>query len=131
MPNMADIVIKKADNVTNVTYSAVTPSAGDRSPAVWRSNSSATLRGNRATLSLDARSNGTGTARRVHAAARFHVVRTIDGVEVIAHTVPMELTAVIPEGLTDAEVSEAVEQEINLLSSVLVRQSIAIGYAPV
>lgn len=38
MPQMADIVIKQADDTTDATYSIVSPSAGDSVPAIWRNN---------------------------------------------------------------------------------------------
>lgn len=128
---MADITIKKADGVTNVVYSNLTASAGDRSPAVWRSNSSATVRGNRTTAQMETHWNGTGTARREAVKFSAPIVRTISSVDTVVATVPIDLNAVIPEGLTDAEVTEAVEQAINFFASTLIRQSIALGYAPV
>lgn len=128
---MADITVKKADAATNVVYTQLTASAGDRSPAIWRSNTSATLRGNRSTLTQEAHSNGPGTARRVTTKYMAPVVRTIDGLEQVVAYVPMDLNAVIPNGLTDSEVTEAVEQGLNLFASPLIRQSVALGYAPV
>lgn len=128
---MADITIKKADGTTNVVYSTLTASAGDRSPAVWRSNSSATLRGNRTTAQMETRWNGPGTARRATVSFSAPVVRTIDAVETVVARVPIDLNVVLPEGLTDTEVIEAVEQGLNFCSAPLIRQSIAQGYAPV
>lgn len=128
---IADITVKKADGATNVVYTAITASAGDRSPALWRSNTSATLRGNRTTISMEAHSNGPGTARRVTVKFSAPVVRTIESQEVVVGTVPLEFSGVIPNGLTDSEITEAVEQAVNLLASTLIRQSIAIAYAPV
>jgi hypothetical protein len=39
MPALADITVKMADGTTNITYTGIVPSAGDKTPAVWRSNS--------------------------------------------------------------------------------------------
>lgn len=128
---MADIVIKKADGVTNVTYSQITASAGDRSPALWRNNTSATLRGNRATLSLESHPNGPNTARRVTGKHLYPVVRMVDGQETVVAVVPTDCGTVLPQGLTDAEITEAIEQALNLFAATLIRQSIALGYAPV
>lgn len=128
---MADITIKKADGTTNVVYSTLTASAGDRSPAVWRSNSSATLRGNRITVQMETRWNGPSTARRATVSFSAPMVRTINAVETVVARVPIELSVVIPEGLTDAEVTEVVEQAMNFYSAPLIRQSIAQGYSPV
>lgn len=129
--NMADITVKKADGTTNVVYTAITASAGDRSPALWRNNTSATLRGNRSTLSMETHSNGPGTARRDTLKFNYPVIRTVDGQEVQVGVVPMDLSAVVANGLTDAEISEAIEQGLNCFASTLIRQSVALGYAPV
>lgn len=128
---IADISVKKADGTTNVVYTAITASAGDRSPALWRSNPSATLRGNRSTVQMETHSNGPGTARRAAVKYMAPVVRTIEGQEVVVASIPMSLDAVLPNGLTDSEITEAVEQGMNLFASTLIRQSIALGYAPV
>lgn len=128
---MADITIKKADGVTNVVYSTLTASAGDRSPAVWRSNTSAASRGNRTTAQMETHWNGPGTARRATIVFLAPVVRTINAVETVVAKVPIDLNAVLPEGLTDTEVTEAVEQALNFMSASLIRQSIAQGYSPV
>lgn len=128
---MADITIKKADGVTNVVYSQLTASAGDRSPAVWRNNTSAALRGNRATFTMESHPNGPGTARRVTCKHSYPITRIVDAREEIVATIPTEFTSVLPQGLSDSEISEAIEQAVNMFAATLIRQSIALGYAPV
>lgn len=39
MPVMANIVVKDLDNTTDVTFEKLVPSAGDKSPAIWRLSS--------------------------------------------------------------------------------------------
>jgi transcriptional regulator of met regulon len=36
MPAMANITVKKADDTTDVIYVAISPSAGDKVPAIWQ-----------------------------------------------------------------------------------------------
>lgn len=131
MPQMADIVIKKADGTTNVTYSAITASAGDGQPAFWRNNTSATLRGNRWNLSAVARPNGPNTARRVTVKFMAPIVAMVEGQELVVNTIPMETTAVVPNGLTDADINEAVHQGINLMGCTLIRTVFSDGFGPV
>lgn len=40
---MADITVKKADGTTNIVYTAIKASAGDRDTAIWRAESGATF----------------------------------------------------------------------------------------
>lgn len=42
MPNMANITVKKADGTTDVVYTALTPSAGDKTSARWSLTASST-----------------------------------------------------------------------------------------
>lgn len=39
MPTLSNITVKKNDGTTDVIYTGVAPSAGDKSPAVLRNNS--------------------------------------------------------------------------------------------
>lgn len=39
MPALADIVVKKNDGTTDITYTAISPAAGDGANAIWRSQS--------------------------------------------------------------------------------------------
>ena len=65
MPQMANITVKKADGTTNVVYTAVTGSAGDKTNAVWQNTSVGTVPAERPTFAMQTMSNGTGTSRRV------------------------------------------------------------------
>lgn len=39
MPQGSDLTIKKADGSTNIVWAYVSPSSGDKTPAVWKSQS--------------------------------------------------------------------------------------------
>lgn len=129
MAQIANITVKKADGTTNVTYEAVSGSSVDGSPAMWVEPTSATTRGFRRSLSFKARLNGTKQARRVELRAMHPVVRTVGGQETVVGSIPVDLTLPVPEWATDAEVSEAVEQSINLFSDVTVRAQVKTGMA--
>lgn len=130
MANIANITVKKADGVTDVTYQAVSGSSTDGSPAMWAEPTSALTRGYRRTLTFKARLNGTKQARRVEVRAMHPVVRAVEGQEKVVGTIPVDLTLPVPEWATDAEVNEAVEQSLNLFSSSHVRVHVRSGLAP-
>lgn len=127
MPQMADITIKKADGTTNVVYTALSPSAGDKVAAVWRSNTVSNIPGRRPTFSLTAEWNGPRTARRVTALASW---AEYDANGVLVGNIPMRYEITLPQGLTDTFIAEAVEQFGNLLAATLVKQAQKDGFAP-
>lgn len=129
MPTMADIVVKKADGTTNVTYVAKVASAGDKTPASWSQDAASAYRNQRPTLSISSQSNAPKTARRVQGTFKYPVLRTVDGVVVVAHEIPMSYTAAIPTAVTDAEADEAAAQFGNLLAATLVRAINSTGYS--
>lgn len=130
MPNMADIVVKKADGTTNVTFVAKVASAGDKTQAFWSQDAASTTRNQRPTLAISSQANGPRTARRVNGVAHFPVLRTVDGVTVVAHDIPMSFVITVPLSVTDAEADEAAAQFGNLLASALIRGVNSTGYAP-
>lgn len=130
MPQMADISVKKADGTTNVTYTALTPSAGDTVAARWRENTQAAVVGNRPAAMQFARMNGTGRARVVTTRVRFPIVRSEGGVTTLIGILPMELSGTISDSFSQSEIDEAVAQSINLFSSTLIRSGYTTGYAP-
>lgn len=130
MSAMTNITVKASDGTTDVVYTALTPSAGDRSPAKWRANANTAIPGNRPTFSMITRDNGDRTARRVVCTGSYPITAAIDGVETQRGLVPFELTMAIPQLLDADQVKEAVYQFTNLCVSTLVRGALNDGYAP-
>lgn len=131
MPQIADLVVKKNDGATNVTYTAVVPSAGDRSAALWRNQSVGTAPGHRPALTVSSRPNGTGSARRVDVEFSYpSLVVGTDGKTNIADRFVMTGSMVVPNGMADADIAEAVSQNVNLLATTLFKDSVKAGYAP-
>lgn len=129
MAQIANITVKKANGTTDVVYTALQGSAGDKLPAQWRSETASVYRANRPTLSVKTFWNGPRTARKVLVECQFPIERVVNGEPVVVHRVPGELHILVPQGLTDTEVQEAVHQELNLFSSTIVRNQIVSGYA--
>lgn len=120
MPQMADITIKKADGTTDVVYNAVSPSAGDSIPAIWRPNGVGASAYVRPVFTLASRFNGPRTARRVQINHNFPIVTQVGGVDTVSDRCIFEGSFLVPERAPDTSVDEFVEQTVNLVKSALV-----------
>lgn len=129
MPSMANIVVANVA-AANVTYVAATPSAGDKSPAVWRQNAASTIIGRRPVLTVSSRDNTAKTARHVSISLRYPVVVTENAVDRVAATVPINLEIVLPTNVPVSNCLEAFHQFGELLTSALLRSVAEEGYAP-
>jgi hypothetical protein len=132
MPTMADIVVKKADNTTNVTYSSVTASGGEKSPAVWRDNSFAGTIGQRPELRIKSSANGAQSARKVSGSFTYPSVYTdtTTSQTKVAYRSNVSFDASVSMNMTDAQLAEFAAQFGNAVASALVRSVMASGYAP-
>jgi hypothetical protein len=128
---MADIVVKKADDTTNVTYNALSPSSGDTVPSVWRQEAMATQPNLKATCSLRASWNGPRDARRIQMDFMYPFTATdsTTGLTSVVARIPIQVTATVPQLVTDTVISEAVAQCGNLLDAALIQSCFKAGYA--
>lgn len=130
MPTIANITIKKNDGTTDVIYTAVSPSGGERSPAVWRNNTVGTAAAHRPTFQLSARKNGPGTARRMEGQYVYPTTITgTDGKISVADKAIFDITAVLPQGMPQTDLDEAVSQCFNLLAATLNKDCFKAGYS--
>lgn len=129
---MANITVKKADGTTDIVYSALNPSSGDKVSALWRSETAGASGSLRPTLDMQAQWNGPRTARRVTETFQypFTVTDTTTGVTTVKARIPMTLTAVIPVEIPDATIAEAINQFMNLNKSTLIIDCFKIGFGP-
>jgi hypothetical protein len=132
MPTMADIVVKKADGTTNVTFAALNPSSGDTVSALWRQETMGTAAGLRATFSSRSQWNGPRTARRVESQFQypFTVTDSTTGVTSVLARVPISISITVPVDVPDTVVAEAVAQGMNLQVSTLMQSVYKAGFAP-
>lgn len=129
MPNMANITIKKADAVTDVTYTALTPSAGDRTPARWANlaQSKANLR---ASIEMTSRFNNNRSARHVSILMKYPEVVQVNGVDTVAGIGHVTIEGLIPLQVSDTAIAELVAQSANAFKIALIQDCFKIGYAP-
>lgn len=131
MPNMAAITVKKNDGTTDIVYTNIQASAGDKIPAVWRSNSVGVSPGTRPEFRLSSQSNGPKTARRLDGTFQYPATAVgSDGKTNVVDRGILNISGVIPQGMTDADINELCAQGLNLFASALIKQSFQAGYAP-
>jgi len=131
MPSMANITVKKNDGTTDVTYTAVVPSAGDKSPAVWRNNSMGSAPAHRTEFSIQSLWNGPRTARKVTGKFMYPVTAVgTDGKTNIVDRGWLTFEGIVPQTMADADINELVSQSANLIGATLIKDSLKTGYAP-
>lgn len=129
MPTMANITVLDSASA-NVVYNVATPSAGDRSPAVWRQNAAHVNIGFRPKFTLVTRDNQKANGRIFAATFSFPCVVAISGVDTVVATVPMSISGTLPTNVDSSFAEDAFVQFGNLLVSTLIRSAAAEGYAP-
>lgn len=135
MPAMANIVVKKSDEATNITYDALTPAAGDSSEAVWRQDTGAVPAmpvGHRPIFKMKTTDNGTKTARRsvLTYSRPYSTQNTVTSKYEARDSTVVRLEITTPVAIPASEINEAVYQSLNLMASALIKQSVSAGYAP-
>lgn len=131
MPSMANITVKKSDGTTDVVYTSATPSAGDKSPAVWKNDTVGTVLAARPTFTLMSMDNGTKRARRLRTTFLWPKTRLdAAGNVTVSGGASSESSHLIPQDMTTAEIAEFCDQYAGLLFSTLIRASLKSGYAP-
>ena len=129
MAQIANIVVKKANDTADVTYTAVTGSAGDDSPAIWRNNAVGVKVNQRPELRLS--SKGTANGRRASKMNFVYpVMETTPAGDVVIDYITIVVDAKVTQNATEATIAEAVYQGLNLAGSLLIKQSITSGFAP-
>lgn len=131
MPALADIVVKKNDNLTNITFTGVVPSSGDGVPAVWKSQSVGSAVGFQPEIRLASRA-AKGGQEREHSATFFYPqlkTDTTTSVTSVHRKLMGKVTWTTPVDMAATDVAEASAQFANLLASTLFRSCINSGYS--
>lgn len=131
MPALADIVVKKNDNTTNITYTGVVPSSGDGVPAVWKSQSVGSAVGFQPEIRLSSRSAQSGQFRE-HKCSFFYPqlkTDTTTGVTSVHKKLMGTASWMTPVDMAATDVAEASAQFANLVASPLFRSCVNSGYS--
>lgn len=132
MPTAADITVKKNDGSTNIVYSVVAASGGDKAPALFRSATATGTQGQQPWFQISARDNSAKTVRRVDISGAYPSVYTNSNTGQTEVRATMNFTAsfAVPQNVATADINEFSAQMTNLLASTLAKASISSGFAP-
>lgn len=132
MAQQANITIKKADGTTDVVFTALSPSAGDKTPAIWRSESVGSIAANRPLLSVSARASADKKARIVNVSYSFPETYTdsTTGLVKVNTSFRAQVQIVVPQNQTDASIQEAAAQFGNLMDHADIQMAIRSAIAP-
>lgn len=125
MPNLANITVKKFDNVTDILYTGVNPAGGQDAPAILRSQSVGTATAHRPEIRVSVKN--AGARDRVVATFKYPQIATnsTNGVTTVIQTVDGKLEFSVDKGTDQTVVNEAASQFVNLASSLLFKQVLA------
>jgi hypothetical protein len=130
MPSLANITVKKNDGTTDVTYTGLVASSGDKSPAVWRNTAQGAAPAFNPQLELRSAWNGAQTVRKLEATYVYPTTTVgSDGKTNLADKPRMEVVWQIPQGMPLADINEFVAQGVNLIDSTLVTDCVKSGYS--
>lgn len=131
MPQMADIVIKKADGITDVTYVAIVGSSGDKTEARWENRTIGFMPAERPQLACVSDYNQPRTARRVKGSFLWPITRTDGGGNtLITGSSSGTFNFVAPQSQPGDDIKEQAYQFGNLVASAIIKASMEEGYAP-
>ena len=131
MPQLADITVKKYDGTTDVVYSGIVASAGDKTPAVWRNNAVGSAPAHSPMFRIESVSNGTNNVRRVVATGVYpETAVASDGRVTVVNRLSMRCEFSVPQSMDQDLINEGAYQIANLIASAMAKQSVASGYAP-
>lgn len=132
MPTMANITVKKDDGTTDIVYTAVQPSAGDKVPAIWRQEDTGVMVGQRPVLKQVCSDNGPKTARKVHLeyARPFTYTDSVKNLPAVESIFLGSADFLVPNNMTAAAIAEGVSQFSNLLKDALIQACIKAGVSP-
>ncbi len=128
----SNLTVKKADGTTDVTFTVVAGASGDKSPAVYRSNSVGSAAGHHPELRVQSSSNSARTSRKVTCQFSFPtlITSTDSGETTVKNRVNGQFEMILPVEAPDTNIGEAVSQFINLLDHADIVAAIKTGYAP-
>jgi len=131
MPSIADIVVKKNDAVTNITYAAQTPSSGDNTAAVWKSTTVGTAPAHQPEFRLVAKEVSKGAKRGLRSTYSYPQIatNTTTGLTTVVDKAFASTDWNFPKSMSQADINEFVSQYANLLVATLVLSCVKSGYS--
>lgn len=128
MAAAANITVKKNDGTTDIVYTSISPSSGDNTPAVWRSQTIGSAVSHQPELRVSAGNTGKN-ARRVRGTFMYPQIstNTTTGVTSVVNKAFGSFEALEPRDMSAADINEFASQFANLIASALMKQCLKEG----
>lgn len=126
---MPNITVKDADGTTDVEFVLVTPSAGDKSPAVWLTDSTTLPRNFGNELRIASAPNKGNTVRWVTLNYNYRVVQQVNGVDTVTDVIPVSMSFPSLGTVPHSHLEKAVARACNIIGHADVRAQFLSGYA--
>ena len=130
MPALANVTVKKFDGTTDIVYTGLQPSSGDKTAAVFRAQTVGTSVRERPEVRVVSSDSPDGQRRVIKENFVFPVVKAISGVNTVTGYITRVVETKYPKDALDADVREAAHQAANLEASALFKAVNVEGFAP-
>lgn len=132
MTAAADITIKKADGTTDIVWTLIAASGGDKSPAVWRSNTATGTPGQKPEIRVSASGNSGFTGRKISVELTFPQVYTDTNTSLtqVRTRANVKVEAFVPSDMDATTAGEYGAQFGHLMAHTLLVGSFSSGFAP-
>lgn len=132
MPSITNLVVKKNDNTTDVTYTGVVPSSGDRSPAIWQNQAVGSAHSHRPYLKVTAKTNGSGSARWLNIEYVYPQLATnsTTGLTSVVNKAMHIGNWSVPTDMPVSDANEAISQFAHLMAHADIKTALRSLYAP-
>lgn len=131
MPSQANITVKKNDGTTDVIYTALVPSSGDGTPAIWKNQTVGNAPAHQPEFRLSSRDAAAGARRAARSTYMYPQIatNTTTSTTSVVDKASADTNWVFPKGMAQADINEFVSQYANLLVSTLVKDCVKAGYS--
>lgn len=131
MPSIANVTVKKNDGTTDIIYTGVSPSSGDSSPAIWKSQTVGVAPAHQPEFRLAARDGQGGVRRAMRSTYVYPQIATNSTTSLtsVVDKASASCDWVFPKGMNQTDINEFVSQYANLLVSTLVKDCVKQGYS--
>lgn len=132
MPQLADLTVKKADGTTDIVWSGVVSSAGDKSASRHNSKTVSTIPAFQPQMSIKSESNGDSTTRRVHVNVVYPYTVTDSGTNQTTKLGQASFRGewTVSQEMPQTTVDEFAAQVANLLDTTLLVDVVKTQVAP-
>lgn len=122
MPNLANIVVKKFDGTTDITYTGISPQGGSDQPARWASQSIGVAQAHQPDLRVSVKERGNVVdVKHTFGYAELQTNSTTSKTSILRKLTGSG-TVTFDRAMAQADVQEAVHQYFNLLASALIKE---------